>query len=65
MSSTNQILPSPHTATQTDQIDLTLKTTMYLLMEDGSSKLLMENDADFILMENSYSAPAVTNQISP
>jgi hypothetical protein len=63
MSTTYQILPAPYTATQTDQIDLTLKSTMYLMMEDGTSKLLMEDASGSILLENSYSAPTVTNQI--
>lgn len=62
MSTTNQLTPGSPTVTITDQIDVAAKATMYLLMEDNTSKLLME-DGSYMLMEKSYWPPTVTNQI--
>jgi hypothetical protein len=62
--STNQLTPGANGSTYDDQINSGLKATMYLLMEDNSSKIKMEDASGFILLETSYSAPTTVNQIT-
>lgn len=63
VTTTNQLTPGPSGSTSSEQIDAGLKATMYLLMEDNSSKLKMEDASGFLLLETSYSAPATYNQL--
>jgi len=60
---TNQLTPGAIGSTYDQQINSTLKATMYLLLEDNASKILLEDASGFLLLETSYSAPTTTNQI--
>lgn len=63
VTTTNQLTPGPSGSTSSEQIDAGLKATMYLLMEDGLSKIKMEDASGFLLLETSYSAPTTYNQL--